>query len=181
MLRSQLTHLAHLGEMFMPAIGSVHKTSINYGDVTHETGSFTMFTGAVTAVSIGGYLTALGAIQSATDAITLGVRRSQSWTGDLTTVTNAWPTDRSAQRESKLLVQYQDSVTEKPYTLTVPTIDYSKLNFVVGGGDNVEFAGANASTEIKAWVTAFEALGRSPDNDQNTVKVIGMRFVGSNT
>lgn len=165
----------------MPAIGSVHKTSIDYGDVTHEVGSFTMFTGAVTAVSIGGFLTALGAIQTATDGITLGTRRKQSWTGDLSTISNAWPTDRSAQRESKLLVQYQDDVTEKPYTLTIPTIDYSKLNFIAGGGDNVAFQAPLASAEIIAWVTAFEALGRSPDNDLNAVSVIGMRFVGSNT
>jgi len=165
----------------MPAIGSVHKTKINYGDVTNEVGSLEVFTGAVTAVSIAGFLSDLGGLQAATDAITLGTRRSQSWTGDYTVVSNAWPTDRAAQRENALLVRYQDSVTEEPFTLTIPTIDFTKLNFIPFGGDNVYFTAPNGNADIVAWVAAFEALARSPKNDQNTVKVIGVEYVGKPT
>lgn len=165
----------------MPAIGSKHRASITYGDVTEETSRVEIPIGAITAVSIAGFLTQFGAFQTATDAITLGTRRKQQWIGDDTTVTNAWPSDKAAQREAKLLVQYQDAVTEQPYTLTIPTIDFDVLNFVPGGGDAVLFSGAGASAAIIAWVTAFEALGKSPDNDANAVEVIGMRFVGVNT
>src|SRR5215207_6153441 len=111
MLRSQQLHQAQQGELLMPPLGSVHKSRIVYGDVTEETSALEIYNGAITAVSIGGFLTNFGTLQTATDAITLGLRRQQSWIGDLTTVTNDWPTDRAAQRESKLLVDYMDSVT----------------------------------------------------------------------
>lgn len=165
----------------MPAIGSVHKSILTYGDATHESSALTVFNGDITAVSIAGFLTNLTALQTATDAVTLGTRRKTAWVGDDTTVTNAWPTDPAAQRESKLLVQYQDDTTEKPYTLTIPTVDFSVLVFVPLGGDAVLFSGADASDEIKAWVTAFETIGRAPDDDTHTVTVTGMRYVGRNT
>lgn len=165
----------------MPAIGSVHKSILTYGDATQETSGMTVFNGDITAVSIGGFLTNLAALEAATDGITLGIRRKSSWVGDDTTVSNSWPTNPAAQRESKLLVNYQDDVTEKGYILTVPTVDFSVLVFVPLGGDAVLFSGADASAAIKAWVTAFEAIGRAPDDDTHTVTVTGMRYVGRNT
>jgi len=165
----------------MPAIGSVHKSILNYGDATRESSSMTVYNGAITAISIGGFLTNLAALEDATDAIVLGTRRKTTWVGDDTTVTNAWPTNPAAQRESKLLVDYQDDTTEKPYQLTIPSIDFSKLVFVPLGGDAVLFSGADANADIVDWVTAFEAIGRAPDNDTHTVTVTGMRYVGRNT
>jgi len=165
----------------MPALGSVHKASIRLGDVSHESSSMEVYTGAVTAVSIGGFLSDLGDLQVATAALTIGTVRQQSWTGDLTTVSNDWPTDPAAHRENKLLVTYQDTVTEEPFTLTIPTIDFTKLVFIPFAGDNVYFEGANASAELAAWTAAFEAIGRAPNNDQHTIEVISARYVGRNT
>lgn len=165
----------------MPALGSVHKSRILLGDVSHESSAVEVFNGAVTAVSIGGYLTNLTALQNALAGLTIGTLRQRSWIGDLTTVSNAWPTDPAAHRENKLLIEYQGNTTQKPFTLTIPTIDFTKLNFIPMGGDNVYFSGANASAEIKAFVTAFETIGRSPDDDQENVTVIGARYVGRNT
>jgi hypothetical protein len=132
-------------------------------------------------VSIAGFLADLGDLQAATGAITIGTIRQQSWIGDLTTVSNAWPADRAAHRENKLLVTYQDNVTEKPYNLTIPTIDFTKLNFIPEGGDAVYFTAPNANADIVTWVAAFEALSRAPDDDTHNVTVIGMRYVGRNT
>jgi hypothetical protein len=165
----------------MPPIGSVHKARIVYGDATEETSAMEVYTGAITAVSIGGFLTNFGTLQTATDAITLGTRRQQSWIGDLTTVSNEWPTDKAAQRESKLLVTYRDTVTEEEFILTIPTVDFDKLNFVPGGGDAVQFEAPGAHADIVAWVSAFEGIGRTPRSDQNAVEVVGMRYVGRNT
>lgn len=166
----------------MPPIGSVHIASLGYRDATKEIGTFEIAVGAITAVSIGGFLTQFGAFQTATDNITLGVRARQSWVGDRTTVSNLTPTDPSAQRESKLFVRYMDDVTQAEFHISIPTVDYSKLVFLPEAKDAVAFAAANgAHADIIAWVTAFEALGRSPDSDQNTVTVTGMRFVGRNT
>jgi len=165
----------------MPPLGSQHKARINYGDVSEETSGLEVFTGAITAVSIGGFLTQFGTLQSTTDAITLGERRSQSWIGDLTTVSNDWPTDPAAHRENKLLVTYRDDVTEEEFNLTIPTIDFTKLVFVPGGGDAVSFATGVGSAEIVAWVAAFEAMARTPRSDANSVTVVAMRYVGRNT
>jgi hypothetical protein len=164
----------------MPPLGSVHKSRITYGDVTEESSSMELYNGAITAVSIAGFLTNFGALQTATDAITLGTRRSQSWIGDLTTVSNLWPTDKNAHRENKLLVTYRDDVTEEEFILTIPTVDGEQLNFVPGGGDAVQFSGLGASANIVNWVTAFEAIARTPRSDVNSVTVVGMRFVGRN-
>jgi len=162
-------------------IGSVHKASMTYGDVTEENSKVEVYVGPITALTIAGFLTQFGTFQTATDAITLGVRRKQQWIGDDTIVSNAYPTDRAAQREAKLLVDYRDDVTEEIFTLTIPTIDFSKLNFVPGGGDSVLFAGAGANADIVAWVAAFEAMAHTPRSDANAVSVVGMRFVGVNS
>lgn len=165
----------------MPPLGSVHKARIVYGDVTEETSALEVYTGAITAISIGGFLTQFGTLQSATDAITLGERRQQSWIGDLTTVSNGWPADKAAQRESKLLVDYMDDVTEEIFTLTIPTIDFDKLNYVPMAGDAVQFQAPAAHADIVSWVAAFEAMARTPRSDANSVTVVGMRYVGRNT
>lgn len=166
----------------MPPIGNQHVVGLGYRDATNEVGSFEMNVGAITAVSIAGFLTQFGAFQTATDAITLGIRARQHWTGDRTVVSNAIPTDPAAQREAKLFVRYMDDVTQEEFHVSVPTVDYSKLVFMPEAKDAVAFAAANgAHADIVAWVTAFEALGRSPRNDQNTVTITGMRFVGRNS
>jgi len=165
----------------MPAIGSTHKSNIQYRDATGETSTMTIYNDAITTVSLPGFLTQFGALQAATDDITLGIRSKQEWIGDSTVVSNAVPTDPAAQREAKLLVQYMDATNEKPYTLTVPTIDFSVLVFLPGGGDAVAFRDENgASAEIQAWVTAFEAIASPPDDPTHNVTVTGMRFVGRN-
>lgn len=165
----------------MAEIGSVHKSILTYGDVTEESSNLTIYNDAITALSIGGFLTNLSALETATDNITIGLRRKTSWVGDETTITNAWPTDKAAQRESKLLVTYWDVTTEKEYNLTVPTVDFDTLNFVPGGGDSVQFEEPGASTAIVNWVTAFEAIASPPDQPTHNVAVRKMRFVGRNT
>jgi len=166
----------------MPALGSVHRGTISLRDATDEIGRFDYYYDAVTALSIGGFLTENGAFVTATNAITIGQIAQTVWSGDVTTVSNATPSDQSAQRESKLLVQYQDTTTEKPYTLTIPTIDYSLLHFMTGAGDQVAFLEADGATdEIVAWVTAFETLCSPPDQPTHNVEVIGMRYVGRNS
>lgn len=162
----------------MPALGGTQQYTVTLRDATQELTSHTVYFDEITAVSLPGLLTELGAYNTAVLGITNGVLAKDHW-GEVTVVSNATPTDKSAQRECKLLVQYQDTTTEKPYTLTIGTVDFTKLVFLPGAGDAVAFKAANgASTEIQAWVTAFEALASPPDNEGNDVVVTGMRFVG---
>lgn len=164
----------------MPALGGRQEIDYSYRDFTDEIGRFKVFAGEITAASIAGFLTQMGALTAATEALVLGVRAKESW-GEVTIVSNDLPASKAAQRENKLLVQYRGTTTEAPYTLTIPTIDLTKLNFVVGAKDVVLFEGDGASDEVVAWVTAFETIGRTPDSDTETVEVTGMRFVGRNS
>jgi len=165
----------------MPAIGGRQINTLTFRDATGETSTVSAYFDEITAVSLPGLLTQLGAFANATIAVTLGVLAKNRW-GEDSVVSNAVPTDPAAQREMKLLVQYQGATTQKPYTLTIPTIDPSVLVFLPGAGDAVAFDAANgASTEIQAWVTAFEALASAPDNEAENVVVTGMRFVGRNS
>ena len=164
----------------MPALGGTQQFNLSYRDATGEIGSMKVYFDEITVLSLPGLLTNLGDFSSATDAITLGVRAKESW-GEVTVVSNDVPTNPAAQREAKLLVQYQGVTTEKPYTLTIPSIDFSVLVFLPGGGDAVAYTSANgASAAIIAWVEAFEALASAPDNESENVVVTGMRFVGRN-
>jgi len=162
----------------MPAIGGRQPTVWTQRDATGEPTSHTVYADEITAVSLPGFLTALGNYQTALLGIANGVLAKTSW-GEETIVSNAVPSNPNVQREAKLLVQYQGVMTEKPYTLSIGCIDFATLVFLPGAGDAVAFEAANgASAAIQAWVTAFEALASAPDDEAEAVVVTGMRFVG---
>lgn len=80
------------------------------------------------------------------------------------------PASPWAQRESGLMVTYQDSVTNRLYRITIPGGDRATLE--IAGSDNVDTTDAGWI----AFVTAFEAIAVSQDD--NPVTVVGGRFVG---
>lgn len=164
----------------MAPIGGTQQYVVTLRDVSGEVTTHTIYFDEITVVSLPGLLTNLGAYNTALLGITNGVLAKDAW-GEHTVVSNALPSDKTAHRENKLLVQYQDDVTEEQFTLTIGTVDFSVLNYVPGGGDAVLFAGDGASTAIKNWVTAFEELASSPRNEANGVTVVGMRYVGRNS
>jgi len=75
-----------------------------------------------------------------------------------------------AQRETKWLVTYRDTTTGKRYRLEVPGAD---LDLSSDGKTLPIDAGAGL-----AWVTAFEALALT--EDENAVEVIEIYHVGRN-
>lgn len=162
----------------MPAIGGRQPTNWTQRDATGEPTTHTVYVDEITAVSLPGLLTQLGAYQTALLGISNGVLAKTSW-GEETIVSNAIPSNPNVQREAKLLVQYQGATTEKPYVLTIGCVDFSVLVFLPGAGDAVAFKDENgASAAIQAWVTAFEAMASAPDDEAEAVVVTGMRFVG---
>lgn len=81
----------------------------------------------------------------------------------------------AAQRENKLLVDYKDNTTQKPYRCTLPTIDLTKLTFQFR--DIVDIA---TGTEMIAFVTAFQAFAVAPITG-NAVTITGAKYVGRNS
>jgi len=85
----------------------------------------------------------------------------------------AVPTDPNAQRENKWLVRYQDTTNFALYRVEIPGADLS-----VGLVPGTDFLDTSVSPGSD-FVTAFEALARSPEG--NAVNVIDITFVGRAT
>lgn len=88
--------------------------------------------------------------------------------------TPAIPTSPYAQREMKWLVSYQGDTLGKIFTSEIACPDITD-NVAV----NTDIANLE-STDWAAFVTAFEAFVRSPDDATETVTVIAAKLVGRN-
>lgn len=145
-------------------------TVLDYSEETSRT-SFNF--GAVTAVSIAGFLTQFGNLRTALQNVILGTVQKEQWVGDSTVLDNTPPTEPAAQVELKWLVQYEGATTNKKFRVELPTPDTSKL---IPGTDKADLT----DTDIAAYITAFEAIGRSPDDDEETINVLDITLVGRN-
>lgn len=154
-----------------------HYTVTTMRDKTDEKSSFKLYNGAITAGTIAGFLTQYAALKTAIDALCLGVLAKDMWVGDSTELDASLPASNYAQRENKLLVTYKGNTTEKIFTATLPTVDLALLTFTPGGKDAVSLT---VGAEVIALIAAIEAMGRTPDDDTETIEVIGLRFVGRN-
>lgn len=158
----------------MPALGSNQPITIQYRDYSREVKSIRLYAGELTAVSLPGFLTQFGALQTALDGVTLGVRSAQSW-GEETIVSNAVPATKDAQIESEMLVRVRGATSEAPWSFRIPTVDYTAFNY--NGDDNVIISGAGASAATTALITAIEALVKMPADETEAVVVVGMNVV----
>jgi len=143
-------------------------------DFSDENSTVKIHNGAITAVSIAGFLTAFGGMRTALEAITLGTMAQEQWIGDLTLLSNTLPTNPFAQRELKWLVRYHGDTTGKKFQLEIPTAD--PTDRLVAGTDLADLT----ETDMAAFVTAFEAFARTPDSDTETVTIDQIVLVGRN-
>lgn len=161
----------------MPAIGSRQPVGVQYLDAHGKVQTVRVFAGELTAVSLPGFLTQFGALQTALDGVTMGTRSAQSW-GEETVVSNTMPGDTDASVATELLVRYKGATTEKPFSFRIPTADYSTLNWSnPPNGDTAIISGAGASAATTALITALEALCKSPDDDAEAIIVTGIHIV----
>jgi len=161
----------------MPALGGKQLASRQYLDYSGERKSVTVPVGEITALTIAGFLTEFSAWETALDAVTLGTP-AKSEISIIDILSNTRPTDKDAQVETEMIVEYRDVVTEAPYSFRITTVDYTAFNYAdPPAGDVVILSGAGASAATTALIAAFEALAKSPGNDANDVEVTGMRVV----
>lgn len=153
-----------------------HKSIFTLLDRSNEKSSVTVHNGAVTAVSIAGFLTQFGALRTAIEGVTMGTMHKEQWIGDDTVLSQVKPTDNWAQRENKILLTYQGDISEKLFTIEIPTADLDVLTL----GEDSDAIVLADSGPMAALVTAFEAIARSPDNDEETVTVLRARYVARN-
>jgi len=157
-----------------------HYNVLTYRDYSKELSRMKVYNGAITAVSIAGFLTNLAALETATDNLVLGVRATTQWVGDVVENSAAIPTSLYAQRERKALVTYEGDTSHDVFTLTIPTV---RLYAADGTTPlliaNSDFFDLDAPL-VDAWVTAFENIARTPNSDTETVTVISIQAVGRN-
>jgi len=159
----------------MPALGGRQPISYQFLPYSGKPVSADRFySDEITALSIAGFITELGTLTSAIDAVTLGTLSKTQW-GEETVVSNTPASSKNAQAESSLLIKMRGATTQAPYSVRIPTIDFTKFNYMTAPyGDNVVLSGAGASSETTALITAIEALCKMPNDETEAVVVIGM-------
>lgn len=150
-----------------------HYGTVGIRDYSDEISTTRINFGAVTAVSIAGLLSQWGSWKGALSNIILGVLGREQLVMDNTVIDNSSPTDTNAQIELKFLFTYEGDTSKKKFRFEVPTPD---TQFVLPGTDIVDIT----ATEIAAFITATEAIGRSPDSDTETITILDARLVGRN-
>lgn len=148
-----------------------HYAGVTVLDYSEETSRTNFSIGAITAVSIAGFLTDFGNWKTALGNIILGTISKDRWVGDATDISNTPPASANAQVELKWLVTYEANTTKKRFRQELPTADPSKC---IAGTDKADLT----DTDVAAYVTAFETVAKSPDDDTEGVSVLDMQLVG---
>lgn len=161
--------------MSLPA-GDYSPATLTYLDRSAEKSTMQVYGTLLTALNFAAQATLWEAFYDAVDALTLGTSVRRHYEIEQT-FAEAIPVSNLAQRENKLLVMYRDATNGQKFTVTVPTIDLSKLTFLTGAGDNVSLT---TGAEVIAFVTAFEDFVINPVTTNATV-IASLKFVGRNS
>ena len=155
-------------------MASRHYGEFEILDYSESKSSFAFSFGAITALSLPGFLTNFGVLRTALKNIIVGTVSRERWIGDETVLSNVPPSDPNATRELKWLVDYETNGGDyHPWSVTIACPDTSLL------GANSDWADYS-DPSIAAFITAFESLVKSPLDPVSTVTVTRMQIVGRN-
>lgn len=132
----------------------------SFMDFDREMSSMGFNTGAITAVSLPGTLTAFGELKTAIDAVTLGTIAEEGLYVNRTRLSNVPPSDANAQRERKWLVTYEDAT---------PFFD-DPVNAIPNAGYKKVF-----NVEIPTAKTVGQLLANSDEADMTTPEMIALK------
>lgn len=145
-------------------------------DYSESIASFRVYFGAITAVSLPGFLTNFGALRTALDNITLGTLHKERWVGDETVLDSVPPNDPMAQRELKWMCHFENMTQGNYFRLTIACPDLS-LATVTKYGEQY----ANLSDpKIQAFITAIEEIIADPVYGTVDCRMYEMEIVGRN-
>jgi len=149
------------------------KGSMTIRDYSEELSNFGYDASVLTAGNIVAQTALHAALATATEGITIGVLAKQNLTQVLDESASI-PALAYAQRELKALVTYQAVTSGKKFQIEIaaPLL----VGTLVPGTDVFDLT----SSEWDAWVTAFVAVAKSPDDIADSVIVLGARLVGRN-
>lgn len=145
--------------------------STSYLDASNEKSKTEIAITTLTAANVVAQQALLATLQTAQDALLLGTLTQTNVDFARIITGAAIPANILAQRENKFLVRYHDAVTFQKFRLELPCADLSQLPF---NTDYVDITTGFAAT----YVTAFEAVAKSPADPTHAVIVDSIQFVG---
>lgn len=166
--------------------GTYHPSEITYWDKSQEVGRFEVYGAVVTAtiddidvVNWDDENTLWSALVTKANGMVLGLVRSSRFVNEV--ITNANPDkadiNQGALREVKLQIKYIDNTTQKAYSVTLPTLDLSKVTYLpIVGDDAVSITAPSAMVD---FVAAFEGYAVAPDTG-NPVTIREASVIGRN-
>jgi len=149
------------------------QNTIQITDYSNEKSSFGVTSITANAGNLAAQQTAYAALFAAVEDLTIGEATKQIMSLNIYD-TPAIPTNPFAQREMKWLVTYVGDASGKLFTIEIAAPDIT--DNVLPNTDTADLT----STDWAAFVTAFEAYVRSPDNGTETVTVLKAKLVGRN-
>lgn len=143
--------------------------SLSLRDWDLKIGDTQINTGLVTALTLPGLLTQIGALRTAIDNITVGVIANEKQEVFNTILSQSAPTNEFAQRGNKWLVSYHDNTPffDDPIN-AIPNEAYlRKFRVMIPTADNSLLALNETKLDLTvnpglAFKTAFEAMAKSP-------------------
>lgn len=142
-------------------------------DYSQENSSFGFTSAALTAGNIVAQTTLAATLLTATEDLTIGNVAKQQ-VAQILHDDPGVPSDPFAQRELKWLVSYQAVTSGKKFSLEIAAP--SLTGNLVAGSDVAD----TSSADWVAWIAAFVAFAKSPDDIADSVIVLGARLVGRN-
>lgn len=149
------------------------RTSFQLTDHSNEKSNATVYTVNLTAANFDAQATLRTSLMGSINNLSIG-QLSRVTVSDIPVDSPGIPGNPFAQRELKWLVSYRDTVTGKMYQMEIPAANLT--DNLAGNTDNANLA----SDDWVAFINAFEAYARAPDNIINTVEVVSARMVGRN-
>lgn len=147
--------------------------SIQITDYSNEKSSFGVTSVTANAGNLAAQQALAATLVSTTEDLTIGEVTKQVMNLVILDAP-AIPTSPYAQRELKWLVSYQATTSGKVFQIEIAAPDIT--DNVVPNSDVADLA----SDDWVAWIAAFEAYAKSPDNGTEAVAVISAQLVGRN-
>lgn len=149
---------------------------VQYKDSSEQKSGMTFRTRDVTAANLDAVNAEFSTLRSELDLWTLGNLQNYETTQNRSFVSNGAASSNLAIRENKVLLEYEDNVTNQVYQMELPIVDLSTAGMWINANKKKLMNSAHANyTSFKA---AFEATVRSPDGNAVTFK--GGHVVGRN-
>lgn len=161
------------------AVGSSADLTIR--DKTSELGTFSVPSYQIDAANLATWLTGWATFKTATQAIIEGVQAKETIKLYETVLSNAVPASNSAQRERKFLVRFTADTTGDKFRRSLPTANLNAVELASGVGGFSDYVVLDDGGVMAAWVAAFEAIARNPEDDTENVTVTSVQHIGVNS